>query len=181
MEYILESHLNPSYSRIPCYCFPPRRCDMLCECEKERQYIVKQLGTLQSRMRRNNWYFNQSIIITNEPSAKRRVIFEYFYNSPHFNASSYFMYYVHLWTIAENELMIINEYQNVIKSELEYKVPNVLRNSFINKLVTWVIVIYIKYLKILINFFFQDFSYCNYSVFFDCIKNSPFSENGFIF
>ncbi len=112
---------------------------MLCDCEKERQFIVKQIETLQSRMKKNNWYFNQSIIITNEPSKKRRVVFEYFYNSPHFIVTSYFKYYVHLWTIAENELMIINEYQNKIRNELEYKVPSLLRNSLLNKFFTWVI------------------------------------------
>jgi hypothetical protein len=134
----MERYSNPCYSRIPCLCFPPRRADMLCGCEEERQNIVKEIDLLQLRMRRHNWFFNQSIVITNEPSTQRRVIFSYFYNSYYFNITDYFIYYIHLWTLAESELMIVGEYEEKITRSLNNKIPNILRTSLIIKFLIWV-------------------------------------------
>jgi len=139
MEMVMERYANPCYSRIPCLCFPPRRADMLCDCEKERQNIIKEIDLIQSRMRRNNWYFNQSIVISNMPSTQRRVIFEYFYNDYYFNITDYFIYYTHLWTLAETELMVIGEYEEKISRRLNKKIPDALRASLIIKMMIWVI------------------------------------------
>ena len=89
-------------------------------------------------MRRHNWFFNQSIVITNEPSTQRRVILSYFYNSYYFNITDYFIYYIHLWTLAESELMIVGEYEEKITRSLNNKIPNILRTSLIIKFLIWV-------------------------------------------